>query len=603
MSGVSTTVNNNLNSCLSNNEKILISKVLNTNKTETNLTNNFNDKIYNKIVYTKKKHFNKYDNIHIFSMKEKKFNNKKKKLNLRIKKSSSEIKKSDDNLISSQCSVYLTQNLSEQLIQLPTILERINGLCHTELNLDINKKNNKNKTILPKKERFTKIEINQPMKVLNLNKFKKRLDKNIENRKRIKSEDNDLYKKKEYNLNLYRKREDCYLTYIDNFNDYLRKKKLYEFKKERYLEIEKLNKNKIKLFKEQIQLINKSQKLLDYEFIIKIRAYLTSLYNEKENEEKKVIILRTKIYELRNQVKILEKKLKTLLIRKNTYIKWILFQIQVRDKLLKLPKEYQEFLNINNNKKLPIELVKYIKNAIYQTPEELINKIKFYENQYIKSLEIYHKKTLEIYPLKDKLVNHMEMYKRILNEDKFNRLKILRIKLKSQNEILTNKIKSLKIELNILPKKNIKRKKFENVYEKIIILRNNLINNKITDNKKINENEILLILKEIEKEYYLLKKKNEYYSLKYKKNIKIVREKREKEKKKEKIILNKRLIEEKKKHLKENIFEKTNKIIIIPKIKINWNIYNIKKVQKISINENILKDDIKEDLNEYLSYK
>ena len=110
-------------------------------------------------------------------MKEKKFNNKKKKLNLRIKKNSSEIKKSDDNLISSQCSVYLTQNLSEQLIQLPTILERINGLCQTELNLDINKTNNKNKTILPKKVKFTKIEINQPMKVLNLKKDWKKTKK------------------------------------------------------------------------------------------------------------------------------------------------------------------------------------------------------------------------------------------------------------------------------------------------------------------------------------------------------------------------------------------------------------------------------------------
>ena len=138
MSGVSTTINNNLNSCLSNNDKNIYIKPLNTNKTETNLTNNFKNKIYNKIEYTKKKLLHKYDNIHIFSMREKKFDDKKKKLSLRMKKNSSEIKRTDDNLLSLQCSTYLTQNLSEQLVQLPSILDKIKGLCYTELNWNNN---------------------------------------------------------------------------------------------------------------------------------------------------------------------------------------------------------------------------------------------------------------------------------------------------------------------------------------------------------------------------------------------------------------------------------------------------------------------------------
>ena len=108
---------------------------------------------------------------------------------------------------------------------------------------------------------------------------------------------------------------------------------------------------------------------------------MTSLYKEKERQDKKDIILCTKIYELRNHINILDKRLKKLLNIKNTYIKWILFQIQVKDKLLKLPDKYQEYLNINNNKKLPIEFATYLKNAIFETPQELINKIQFYENK------------------------------------------------------------------------------------------------------------------------------------------------------------------------------------------------------------------------------
>ena len=603
MSGVSTTINNNLNSCLSNNDKNIYIKPLNTNKTETNLTNNFKNKIYNKIEYTKKKLLHKYDNIHIFSMREKKFDDKKKKLSLRMKKHSSEIKRTDDNLLSLQCSTYLTQNLSGQLVQLPSILDKIKGLCHTELNWNNNKKKAKNKTILQKKERFTPIEINQPMRLLLLNKIRKRLYKKKAIKKRIKSEDNNLYKKKEYDLNLYRKQDDCFLTHIDNFHDYIHKKKLYALKKENYIEVEQINRNKIELIKEKINSINRSQKLFDDEFTIKIQEYLTSLYKEKEKQNKKDIILCSKIYELRNQVKILDNKLKKLMIAKNTYIKWLLFQIQVKDKLLKLPDKYQEFLNINNNKKLPIELEKYTKNAIFETPQELISKIEFYENKNIKALEIYHKKTLEIYPLKDELEEKIKMYKRISNEEEINELNGLVIKLKSQNEILLEQIKYLKIELNILPKNSIKRTDFSKIFEKIITLRNNIMNNKIIENKKIKEDEILLMLKEIESQYYLLKKKNEYYSSKYKNEIKIAKDKREKEKKIEKIILNKKLIEEKKKLLRKNIIERANKLFVIPKIKINWNIYNIKKVHKISVNKNIPGENNKEDINEYLSYK
>lgn len=605
MSCLTTTENNNLFTRLTNKQNNLKKKYLKPNKTETNFTNSFKFKgmtnIFNKINYTKKSHLTKYDNVHIFTMREKRPENKKKKLNLRIKKISSEIRKCDEKLISSQSSVYLNQNLSEeQFINLPTILEKIKQLNNTELNRNINKVRYKNKILIPKREKFTKIEISQPTQILLLHKLKQKLDKRKEEKKRIKSEENDYFRKKVKGLNLYKKRDNCYLTYIDNFHDYLKKKKVYNLKKDRCLEIEQVKKNKVETVKEQIHSMIKSQYLLDNEFVNKIQEYLISLYKEKEKQDKKDIILCTKIYVLSNEVKILEKQIQKLLNMKNTYIKWLLLQIQVRDKLLKLPEKYQEFLKIDNNKKLPKELEKYIQNPIYQTPEELINKIEFYQNQNIKFLEIYHKKTLEIYPLRDELEDQKKSYRKISNEEEINKLSDLKIKLKSKNEILLAKIKYLKIELNILPKKKERRKNYSKLFEKIIEMRNNIISNTTIENKNLNENEILLMLKEIEMEYLYQKKKNKIYSKKYKDDLKIAKDKIEKEKRLEKIVLNKNLIEEKKKLLLKNLEEKNNKIVIIPKIKINWNIYDMKKVHKISINKNNLKDGNKESLYEYL---
>ena len=67
--------------------------------------------------------------------------------------------------------------------------------------------------------------------------------------------------------------ENFYLTYIDRFHSFLTEKKMHEIKKERILEIEELTQNKLKLVKEQINLMHKSQRLLDNSFKIKYQEY------------------------------------------------------------------------------------------------------------------------------------------------------------------------------------------------------------------------------------------------------------------------------------------------------------------------------------------
>ena len=81
------------------------------------------------------------------------------------------------------------------------------------------------------------------------------------------------------------------------------------------------------------------------------------------------------------------------------------------------------------------------------------------------------------------------------------------------------------------------------------------------------------------------------------------KEKIEKEKRIEKIRINKKLEEERKYQLQKSIVEKINKKFILPNMKINWSVYNLKKDKKSSINININKDDKKENVYEYLVYQ
>ena len=107
--------------------------------------------------------------------------------------------------------------------------------------------------------------------------------------------------------------------------------------------------------------------------------------------------------------------------------------------------------------------------------------------------------TLEIYPLKDELEKQMANYERISDTEEFNKLKEVKLKLKSKKDILTKKVYNLKIELNILPKKFSIKKRHSKLYEKIKIIRNNITIIKMDDKDIQDENKKMIrMLKEIE---------------------------------------------------------------------------------------------------------
>ena len=608
MSTFSTTVNNNINPYLKYDQKSLIKKTLKSSQTESNCISNFQNlqvkNIYNNLDYSNVKGLKKFNNFHIFSIREKRLAKKKMKLNLRMKKNLS-VNRKHNHALNSQSSIYLTQNLSEGNFSiLPKILEKLEITNIKKSKRNINNVRNTFRNINDFKESISEKEQDPPIKIMFLNRLKNNIERKNETEKKMNSANNYLFDKKLNVLNLYKKPENYYITYIEKLNEFLKKKKVHDLRRERLLQYEELAKNKIEAVKEQINSMHSSQRLLENKFLIKYQEYLASLYKEKDKQDNKDIILCTIIYGLRRDIKELDKKVKKLLFEKNTYIKWLLLQIQVKNKLLKLPKEYQPYLKLDNTKNLPKELQIYIKNIIFPNPEDLINRIDYYENRNIKSLEIYHRITNETYPLKDELEKVMFALSRISNIDEINKLNEIKLKLKSKNQILINQINYLKKEGNIFPTKNLQKRIHSKLYEKIKLMRNNIIYRKIKEEENINENvEILKMLKELEIEIDLLKNKHQFYLLKYSDKLKMAIEKREKEKRIEKIRKNKKIVEERQIQLKKSIIEKANKQFILPNMKINWTVYNIKKVQKKIINENNHKEIRKSNEYEYLFYQ
>ena len=530
--------------------------------------------------------FKRYAYSSLFEKREK--NLKNMKLNFKLRNSSFSVKRSDV-YSTSQNSIYITQipNIAEYS-QIPLILEKKE-----------NTKDNKMKVIINIKKLFkSKIKKN----ITNISGSEKDLStKNIHNNKVLihkkkinffKDNDKnanksaDFYKNKRlYELDRYRTVDNSKISYMEKFHEYLNNKILCNFKKERILRLEEMKHNENERMINKIYLLNKSQNLMDNEYMTKCKEYLLKLYKIAENLENNDNIFYTKVIKLDKDIKSIEKKIGEKINEKKIYLKWMIFQIQLRDKLLKIPKQYEKLLE--SNTKLPQKLEKYKKDIIYPTPEDLIHQFEAHKNNNINLMKIHQKVVTENNNLKlelEKKIKIKEDLSKINTE--INILVQRRDKVKFRYQLLTKEFETLYENYKSYSNSQ-KEEKESKIYQKIKIMKNNFVKKKkIEPLFKTKEREMLYILKEVEFVLLREKEKHKYYLVHNKKDIKVALLQRIKEKRFERVMANKNLILEKKLHENNRINRKANKKILLPTIKVNWDFFKMSKRSKSFININ-----------------
>ena len=583
MSSLSTSSNYNQHSLL--NDKKFIAKD-NTPETSKRSINSYNLKfyeiknIYNKLDLGKLKGIKRYENFPVFSVRERD-NKKKKKLILRVKNNVFSLKKYNSHL-SSKSSVYITQNSSlGEFSQLPSIFDRIETINSKKVKKIINYKNSFNLTN-KNNENLSKIEKNP---IRNLFLYKLRNDFKKEREEKINKSTKFLFNKKLYELNRFRTCENSPSTHISKFREFLNNKIIYKFKKERFSQLQESKRNQLEFENDRIYSLHNSQRLLDQQYIIKYKKIILGIYKEMDIQDNINNILIKRIVEMKESIYLLKKKINKLLLEKNVYIKWMIFQVQINEKLLKIPNEYKEFLKIENYKKLPDKLLKYRKEIIYPSPEELIDKITSYENHNIKLMETLNQITKSLFPLKNKLQNIILANQKNRNIKEFNELLLLKEQEKTKNEILIERKIDLEKNLKIIPIKSSKNENSSKLYQKIKFIYNNIKGKEIQNQLIMSiEEEMLNMLTLIEITYDKENEKMRYYNKYNKDKLKLVKIKIIKDKIKEKMMKNKDNLYEKKVELNKRIYEKSSKAILLPTIKINWNVFQIKKNRKTLIN-------------------
>jgi len=272
--------------------------------------------------------------------------------------------------------------------------------------------------------------------------------------------------------------------------------------------------NKLESYNDTLKLLNKIKKLLDFSFIDKITEYLRFIKSKKKFEKSICKILIDHIIIYKNDIKSINQKIKKKIAEKNYILKWIYFQIQLKEKKLCLPSYYRTIIEkIEIKKKMrqsavfrskSMLCIKSIKKEIKKHPIEKRKNIKSLKKQNISTCNEFNSENGLFYNYEIDLDN--PIYSKEINKIKYYRYHCV------YNSIDEFEGAFKFLENNIIKMMNHYYNLKKNIFyfkNELSNIKNNINNKEIIDRNSLREKEFNK-LKEVFKYKIKLKQKNKY---------------------------------------------------------------------------------------------
>jgi hypothetical protein len=126
--------------------------------------------------------------------------------------------------------------------------------------------------------------------------------------------------------------------------------------------------------------MKKNNKLFNEKFIQKFNDYIRELINQREIEKEKNNNLIEEILKQKNEISQIENQIKKILYEKHNIVRWIFFQILVKEKKINLPSHYKLLIEETEE-----NITKIFSNPSNFSSEENIEK-KIYKRQPTKKM-------------------------------------------------------------------------------------------------------------------------------------------------------------------------------------------------------------------------
>ena len=349
-----------------------------------------------------------------------------------------------------------------------------NRNTNSPINKNFSNINNANILLFFQKEKNTNNDNNIKLDKKIFNKklrnklFKEKINNNNNNNNNQNINSSDIFKKIiNCKMRLINPKNINLTNYIEETKQLKINKYTLLMKKENYKRAQENKINNIDYYNNIYKNLENKKKLFNIKFIEKLGDYVKYINSQKELEKVKNENLFNDIIKLKNEIKQLNKNIAKKISYKKNILKWIYFQIQLKEKKINLPSYYRTILENNDIKKdkyeeenknikkerkhysieirsskkhfskkillknqdkefssekglffyneidleNPInlkEIIKiknYKKTPIYNSVEEFNDVFVFYDNQNIAKMKYYYNLKMQIYQLKIELQN------------------------------------------------------------------------------------------------------------------------------------------------------------------------------------------------------
>lgn len=308
---------------------------------------------------------------------------------------------------------------------------------------------------------------------------------------------NYLFNKKLEYISMNQKDNKSVKKYMENLNDSIKNQYTQKLKREKIkINFEEI-KNENQYIDDKISSVHNWNNLYEDLFLNKFNDYMKFLIKKIDEYDKSNYLLLNDVFILQKQINKLKMRINKLLDLKRMYNKFIILQISLKQKTMKLPEHYDYILShtleegIENykgilNEQEVKEIYRYKKKIIYKNFETFIYQFKTYENENRDLLTKLGTMKREISKLNDNKNEVIEEGKRLTNyfnnrikEKSKEKIEIMNkyyLLIKEKNNLLSE-IKLNFMNVNNLKKDAKKRFNFIQDYNSIIETTNKSSNN------------------------------------------------------------------------------------------------------------------------------
>ena len=148
----------------------------------------------------------------------------------------------------------------------------------------------------------------------------------------------------DFKTKTFHRRKESVKDFIEKTRELMLIKYTAHIKQERVIRLKETYENEVESINDTIRSLKQAQSLFNDTFYVKFGEYIKHLSNQREIEKAKNANLLEETIKYKNEISQIQSKIRKIEQDKTNVIRWLYFQIQLKEKLITLPSHYKKII-------------------------------------------------------------------------------------------------------------------------------------------------------------------------------------------------------------------------------------------------------------------